>query len=631
MSDLLYFAEQYADYGLAVFPVKRDKSPYVKNGFYQATTDHKILKEWWTKWPDAGIAMPTGQANHGIFVVDQDEKNGEHGIEAFEQWVDENELYFDETWVAKTPSGGRHTYFKTNEKVNNPVGWLKGVDVRGDGGYVLLPPSVVTSGSYEWIRGPRDQEWPNSNKENACIVDLVEAVNNSKKASTTFSAPETVITGHRNDTLYKMACSLQAKGLSDEAIMAAVSAENQAKCQPPLEDDEIRKLVQSALTKQKGTPEPEEKTETETKAKASTKFDFPIRTTLRSVKELMEQEDDPLVVYVGDEKTPLLSEGTTVLAAPPKLGKSWFCLNLCQNLHDGTPFLGFQTKKVHVLYYDLEQSKRLERKRVRQMAKEMGINYPEGFYIEEKLQRVEHGLTEQIKQDIETDPEIGVVIIDVFANVEQPRRTTENEYQWTYRNFNTINELAKQHHISVILVMHTRKVQDKEHPFDNILGSSANQGAANHMIVLAKEKYNLPTIHLYAQGRETEGVIELDYENDKGVLKLTEAQPEEPEGLNEFMESEIRKAIVEFMQTNVKWKGRCSTLIEDMVKSGIGIDADPKELGGFLSHNMGRFLKHDGLTIDITKNGTGGRTYTISQSTVDTVDEEWLTVDETML
>ena len=85
------------------------------------------------------------------------------------------------------------------------------------------------------------------------------------------------------------------------------------------------------------------------------------------------------------------------------------------------------------------------------------------------------------------------------------------------------------------------------------------------------------------------------------------------------------------MQTNVKWKGRCSTLIEDMVKSGIGIDADPKELGGFLSHNMGRFLKHDGLTIDITKNGTGGRTYTISQSTVDTVDEEWLTVDETML
>lgn len=627
MNDLQYYALQYADYGLSVIPLKKDKSPYTPNGLKNASKDPDQINAWWSKWPTANIGIVTGSVSGGIFVVDQDEKDGAHGIEEFGKWIDDNFLAFGDTWTVRTGSGGKHTYFRSKQQIGNRVGWLPGVDIRAENAYVVAPPSINADGKpYEWLVSPSDVFQPISEDEDSDVYFLAESIQ-TKPASTTFSAPETVITGHRNDTLYKMACSLQAKGLSDDAIMAAVSAENQAKCQPPLEDDEIRKLVQSALTKQKGQASPEESPEENT---TTTKFDFPL-TGLRSVKELMAQEDDPLVVYVGDEKTPLLSEGTTVLAAPPKLGKSWFCLNLCQALHDGTPFLGFPTKKTHMVYYDLEQSERLERKRISQMAKELGIDYPEGFYIKNELQRIAHGFVEQLELDMKNDPEIGVFIIDVFTNVEQARKTTETEYQWVYKNFNIINSLAKRHHVSVILVMHTRKVRDPEHPFDNILGSSANQGASNHMIVLDKEKFNSPTIHLYAQGRETEGVIELDYENDKGVLKLTEVQPEEPEGLNEFMESEIRKAIVEFMQTNVKWKGRCSGLIEDMVKSGIGIDADPKELGGFLSHNMGRFLKHDGLTIDITKNGTGGRTYTISQSTVDTVDEEWLTVDETML
>lgn len=350
----------------------------------------------------------------------------------------------------------------------------------------------------------------------------------------------------------------------------------------------------------------------------------------------MSSEDKPLKVYVGDEKTPLLSEGTVVLAAPPKLGKSWFCLNLAIALTTGADFLGFKTTKCHVQYYDLEQSRRLKRKRIQMAIDQLGIQVPEGLYVSDRLQGIGRGLEVQIEYDMQNDPEIGVFIIDVFTYVETGRKNTETEYQWTYKNFNVINELARKYSISIILVLHTRKSKDPDHPFDDILGSTANQGASSHMIVLAKSKFNSASVHLYAQGRETEGVIELDYTNDGGRLRLLESSNDEPDDMSEFMESEIRNAIVEYMKVTSSWKGRCTGLIEELAKAGYGIDADPRQVGAFLSKNVGRFMKHDNLVVSIIKNGTGPRIYEIknavyANSTIDTIDEGWITIDETML
>ena len=629
MNDLEYHAHQYAAAGLAVLPLKPDKTPFTVHGVLDATKDEATISKWWAQWPAANIGIATGQASGGICVIDQDEKNGEHGIETFDKWIYDSMIYIDDTWESRTASGGRHTFFRSTIPVANRVGWLDGVDVRGDGGYIVAPPSVLADGSrYEWLTSPTDLEAPITNEDDPNVEQLISEINKKGSSGVPLVIPETIVTGGRNDMLYKMACSLQSNNWTDSAIWAAVKAENATKCNPPLPDDEVDKLIRSALSKPKGKTIEKAEAVANPQETKTAKLDFPLRTRLRSVKELMETTDDPLVVFVGDEKTPLLSEGTTVLAAPPKLGKSWFCLNLCQNLHDGTPFLGLPTKKVHVMYYDLEQSERLEKKRIKQMAKEMGIDYAEGFYIEEELQRVDHGLAEQLELDLKMDPEIGVFIIDVFANVEPPRRTTETEYQAVYRNFNVINKLAKQHHVSVILVMHTRKVRDKEHPFDNILGSSANQGAASHMIVLDKEKYNVPTIHLYAQGRETEGVIEMDYSNDGGVLKIVDVAPEAPDDLREFMESEVRQAVVRLMEVSSKWKGRCSELINECARNGIGMDADALEVGKFLSKNVGKLMKHDGIQVTTIKNGQGSNSYILSKQPLMTVDEEWNTVDE---
>ena len=251
MSEMLYFAKQYAEAGMAVLPLKPDKTPYTAHGVKDASKDEEVISGWWRQWPSANIGIAAGEASGGIFVIDQDEKNGEHGKEAFDDWLDKNHLAPGTAWTSRTASGGRHTFFRSSVPVKNRVGWLPGVDVRGDGGYVVVPPSVLADGSrYEWEVSPFELETTLSDED--CAVKLIVSEINHEKKSASLSIPEKITKGKRNDTLYRLACSLQAKGVSDAAVLAAVQAENTEKCDPPLEDSEIRRIVQSACTRVKG-------------------------------------------------------------------------------------------------------------------------------------------------------------------------------------------------------------------------------------------------------------------------------------------------------------------------------------------------------------------------------------------
>ena len=88
MSEMLYFAKQYAEAGMAVLPLKPDKTPYTAHGVKDASKDEEVISSWWRQWPSANIGIAAGEASGGIFVIDQDEKNGEHGKEAFDDWLD---------------------------------------------------------------------------------------------------------------------------------------------------------------------------------------------------------------------------------------------------------------------------------------------------------------------------------------------------------------------------------------------------------------------------------------------------------------------------------------------------------------------------------------------------------------
>jgi hypothetical protein len=141
---ILEAALEYAAKGVAIFPCKPDKAPHTRQGFKDATTDSDQIVSWWRKWPSAMIGMPTGKAN-GFDVLDLDVKDGKRGLELVPEWKELSPL------IARTRSGGVHVYFSADgvRCSTNVMGKDSGVDVRGDGGYVILPPSP----GYEWVEG----------------------------------------------------------------------------------------------------------------------------------------------------------------------------------------------------------------------------------------------------------------------------------------------------------------------------------------------------------------------------------------------------------------------------------------------------------------------------------------------
>lgn len=254
-NEFLDAAIEYASKGMAVFPLKpRAKEPITKNGVKDATTNFNTIEKWWSKHPNSNIGIACGQPSSGLLVIDLDVKeNGINGMDTLHNWERDNgEL--PETVRSITGKGGAHILYRIGHKEKNRVNLLEGVDVRSDGGYIVAPPSVHPNGRrYEWEYDPEEYDIAEADET------VMRLLSTGKKAEAdTFVMPETVQSGKRNDTIYKLACSLQGKGLPDEVITATCQLSNESMCNPPLDTDEVDKIVESALKHDKGHKLPAE-------------------------------------------------------------------------------------------------------------------------------------------------------------------------------------------------------------------------------------------------------------------------------------------------------------------------------------------------------------------------------------
>jgi putative DNA primase/helicase len=126
------------------------KHPRTPNGVKDATTDRKTIKAWWNRWPDANIGIATGRSPD-MFVIDVDGDVGKAGLERLQ--AEHGRLR--KTVTVRTGKG-RHRYFRCDgARVGNYVGKLgRGIDVRGDGGYVVAAGSIHASGTkYRFLDG----------------------------------------------------------------------------------------------------------------------------------------------------------------------------------------------------------------------------------------------------------------------------------------------------------------------------------------------------------------------------------------------------------------------------------------------------------------------------------------------
>lgn len=145
MTKMIDAALGYARRGWPIFPCNSIKEPYVSNGVLDATTDEKIIKDWWSNWPKANIGLDCAGA--GFMVLDLDPGHDWGALESNVGAIPDTQL------TQRTPRGGEHLFFeiKEDEVVSPSASKLSdNVDVRSFHSYVLLAPSQTTDGHYVW-------------------------------------------------------------------------------------------------------------------------------------------------------------------------------------------------------------------------------------------------------------------------------------------------------------------------------------------------------------------------------------------------------------------------------------------------------------------------------------------------
>lgn len=630
---MIDIALSYAKKGWAVFPVKeRAKKPLTTHGFLDASKDETTIKSWWVKHPNANIGIATGSKSDGLVVIDidVDEDEGKHGDETLEQWEEETGCYID-SLTAITGRGGKHLYFKSSVPYNSAAGYMPDIDIRAEGGYVIAPGSIHPNGK-EYFFDDEDQKIVNVQEDSDVEYFLNEYFAKGGKAEgekKKFEMPEKV-TSCRNNFLRDLQGKLAGEGIyTDEEIKAQIRAVNLSRCEPPLSDEELEKTIFKSIEKWNEKA----KTENKQKKKEVDKDNLDFQ-RLRKANALLSEELPKLVDFVGvDEDVPLLVEGTCILSAKSKLGKSWFSLELCDAVSKGKDFLGYKTHKCSTLYLDLETKKNLKQKRLQKLKSIVG-EISDKFYIQDKAFILSEGLEEEIEHYMEEDPDIGIIVIDVFQKVLKPKTKDVTEYEYYYEKIGKLNAIAERYHISIILVCHDRKMADPNDPFANILGSTALQGATDQMIVMFKSKYNDPVTHISVKGRTIDGIVDINAQMKDGLWVKAENIANIMK-CDEYKKSPIFEGVIKLMEKNKMWNGRCGTFARDVERMGIDLELPKDKNGGidyrpigkaFQDFDFQELLKEKNIDLKI-KNpySSGGKEYTF---TVSTVSDEWVTVSE---
>ncbi len=244
------YIKYYTLGGLEIFPCSRNKkSPLTKNGFKDASADKQVINDWWDKYPDANIGLPTGRANN-LVVVDVDVKNDAGGMASLKQLQDECGEF--DTRVVHTPSGGLHFYFKYPRDVDaikNRTNMKPGIDIRADGGYVIAPGSSIDGNYYEF---------DDKDKEIAELPQkLLEILISSRVSSNAgfdgeyeVSAGEVMFgveQGGRNHSVFRLASKLRGEDVPLDVAKSQIliAAHN---CNPSLPESEALRCLDSAYS-----------------------------------------------------------------------------------------------------------------------------------------------------------------------------------------------------------------------------------------------------------------------------------------------------------------------------------------------------------------------------------------------
>lgn len=458
------------------------KHPRIQGGLTKATTDADQIEQWWTQWPMANIGLRTGIT---LWALDIDPRKG-GDTELYTLERDHDSL--PETPRSKTGGGGAHIVFAlpTEGTIHNRVNVASGVDIRGDGGYIVVPPSKHISGqSYTWDSVADLEDTPLAPAP-AWLLTLIHT--QAYDAPTAPDAP--IPDGKRNDTLSRMAFAMRKAGMSLKEIHTALDAVNQARCRPPLDHEELLLIVDG---KRNVGSDPVLRVPSSTKhtPKAS-QVPWPTPTPWENIYDKIYPERKWLIKG-------LIPDGLTIIGGAPKVCKSFLAYDVAlATIGQGLALGHFGCERGPALYCAIEDDERDSKSRVLAVRSSMPAKASLYFVNTTDVPSFSQGLCDYVRKMV-TTYQLGLVIIDPLMYVYDVPNNNRDQFREVKDALLPFRQMAIELGFSLVFVDHRRKEnKDDVDIFQTLYGSQAKQAIADSLIMVEKHETE---VTLHCKGR----------------------------------------------------------------------------------------------------------------------------------
>jgi hypothetical protein len=471
--------------GFAVFALRADaKVPVTEHGFKNATT----RPDWIRKQLEApaagnyGLVWPAASPER-VVVFDLDDGGG-----ADRPWRDRmldlvaQHGPLPASKITTTPSGGRHAFYRWPANAPIPAGdELFGFTVRWPGrGYLVGPGSRI--GEHEYIAGPVTEiaplpaTWVTAALAQRPATRQYPTTGDNIAISGGFTLPERIPSGRRYAMVRDYVASRYNAGLDLAELWDLVRAQVAPRFDVAKTDDELRAdfdRVTAKLVERLGPPANAGRRERSTQEIKASSID---------ATDLLELDIPPLEWIVPN----LLPEGTTVLAGPPKLGKSCLVYQIAVEVALGGELLGRRIEQGDVLYLALEDGKRRGQTRLRAALGDRGM--PRGrLEVRWSAAKLGEGLEVELLDWLDQHPDARMVAIDTLQRVRTRGDSRRNAYEVDVEDLARLQDIFKDRAVGLLIVHHSKKDAGDDF-LASVSGTYGITGSADTTLVIQRKR-----------------------------------------------------------------------------------------------------------------------------------------------